>query len=422
MAESCHILIINQHGNNRGDDAAMRAMLRSLTERLADLRFSILHQFRGRRLAVELDEPVEELALILSPFEGLRLAVFVAGRWLGLSLFWVLGEEGRFIIRAYKRADLVISAPGGPNFGDIYWSHELVHWFYVAIAVLYQCPLFLYAPSAGPFRIRWLNPVRRALFRRFDKLCVREDLSASHLRELLGPDTEIEVTADSALQYRFSPFPRSDYFQDERLNLAERYIVAVSLIDYSYPRETHPEKLRDHYKEIVLGILRQITNQRDSHFLLLPQLYAKKLTDLEFLQEIGARLGDGFSWEIVDPSLDSNVQQRLFAMSDFHIASRYHPAIFGNAGLVPGICIYYEHKALGFMKQIGLERFAFDIRELSAPRISDAVNELIENRDAIRSHLKSVILGLRARAQRTSARAVEVLLAAKDTRTKGGPS
>ena len=422
MAESCHILIINQHGNNRGDEAAMRAMLRSLTERLPDPQFSVLHQFRGRRLVVELDEPVEELALILSPFESLRLAVFAAGRWLGLPLFWVLGEEGRFIIRAYASADLVISAPGGPYFWDIYWSHELVHWFYVVLAVLYQCPLFLYAPSAGPFRIRWLNPIRRVLYQRFDKLCVREDLSASHLRELLGPDAEIEVTADSALQCRFSPFSRSDYFQDEHLSQADRYIVAVSLIDYSYPGEINPEPLRDHYKKIVLGMLRQITSQRDSHYLLLPQLYAKEPTDLELLQEMGARLGDAFSWEIVDPSLDSNVQQRLCAMSDLHIASRYPPAIFGNAGLVPGICLYYEHKALGFMKQIGLERFAFDIRKLSAPRISDAVNELIENRDAIRSHLTRVIPGLRARAQRTSARAGEVFLAAKDTRTRGGPA
>ena len=56
-------------------------------------------------------------------------------------------------------------------------------------------------------------------------------------------------------------------------------------------------------------------------------------------------------------------------MCDLHLAIRYHPAIVGNTGPVPGLCIYYEHKALGFMQQLGLERFAVDIRKLDIAQL-----------------------------------------------------
>ena len=44
-----HILVVNQHGDNRGDEAALRALLASFSEKLPNLRFTIVHQSRDRR-------------------------------------------------------------------------------------------------------------------------------------------------------------------------------------------------------------------------------------------------------------------------------------------------------------------------------------------------------------------------------------
>ena len=43
--ELCHVLIVNQHGDNRGDEAAMTAVFDALADRLGPVRFTVLHQF-----------------------------------------------------------------------------------------------------------------------------------------------------------------------------------------------------------------------------------------------------------------------------------------------------------------------------------------------------------------------------------------
>lgn len=403
-----HILVINQHGENRGDEAAMRAMLRRFVEGLDAVRFTLLYQFKDRSLRLAFEEQVEDLPIVLPVRDYLRLAVYSLGLLVGLDGARILSPATRRIVDAYRSAELVVSAPGGPYFGDLYARHEIVHWWYVWLGLRFGKPLFLYATSAGPFRNRLLNPVRRRMFRAFDTLVVREELSAEHLRGLLGPGAPIHVTADSALQSRVQPLERHEYFTGDRASLAERFLVGVSLNDYHYPGSTDVAGHRERYDRAMVALLRHVATRRDCHYLLFPQLYGGAHSDVPYLERMGGQLGDELSWELVDPGLDSDGQRRLFAACDLHIASRYHPAIFGNAGTVPGICVYYEHKALGFMSQLGLERFAFDIRSVDAGELGAAADELIDRRDEYVGQLRERVPELRRRAQRTTELALEL--------------
>lgn len=404
-----HILIVNQHGENRGDEAAMRAMLARFKEELGEVRFTLLYQFRDRQLRLAFNEGVEDLPIVLPVLSYLSLLAFTVGKVLGLSLTFVLSPTMRKIIAAYERTDLVVSAPGGPYFGDIYANHEIFHWWYVWLGRLFRKPVFLYATSAGPFRNRLLNPIRKTMYRKFAQIVVREEFSAKYIRDLLGPDSQVEVTADSAIQVSLTAYPRDRYFVGERASLAHKFLVAVSLNNYSYPGAADPEALRQNYNKVMTELLTYLAEQRDCHFLFLPQLYGTAHSDVPFLREMGNSLPAQVSWEIVDPLADSDMQRRLFAMCDLHLASRYHPAIFGNTGLVPGLCIYYEHKALGFMQQLGLEHFAVDIRKLDIDQMRALIDELLQNRDEIVRHLERSVPQLRLRARRTTELAVGLI-------------
>jgi colanic acid/amylovoran biosynthesis protein len=341
--------------------------------------------------------------------EALRLSVFSAIRGLDVDVHFVLGQLGSRIIDAYEKADLIVSAPGGPYFGDIYANHEIVHWFYVWLGHVYKKPVVLYAPSVGPFKNRWLNPIRKYFFKKFDVLCVRESISKRYLQSLLGP-IPVEVTADSALQSNVVPKKRTSYF--ESIGLPERtncYLVAVSLNDYGYPGESNPDLLKTQYEQCVRKAVHRIAEKRDAHFLLIPQLYGSVHSDAEYLERIGKSFGETVSWEVVDDTLNSDEQRQLFAMSDIHIASRYHPAIFGHGASVPGICIYYEHKALGFMEKLGLERFAFDIRKLNCEDILAKVDDLLNHRDELSIALTEKIPSLQETARRTTALCASVI-------------
>jgi colanic acid/amylovoran biosynthesis protein len=315
-----HILIINQHGENRGDEAAMRAMLARFQHELGDVRFTLLYQFRDRALRLEFAEQVEALPIVLPPADYVRLALFSVGRLSRLDLDRVLSPTMQQIMAAYRSADLVVSAPGGPYFGDLYTGHELVHWWYVWLATSFGKPLFLYAPSAGPFHHAALNLVRRRMYRKFDVLVTREELSAQHLHGLLGADAPVHVTADSAIQLSFPALPRSDYFTGERAALAEKFLVAVSLNDYRYPGAADPDGMRAHYDRAMLQLLEHLACRCDCHFLFLPQLYGRVHSDVAYLRRIGEQL-TAASWELVDPDADSDQQRRLFAMCDLHLAT-----------------------------------------------------------------------------------------------------
>jgi len=403
-----NILIVNQHGENRGDEAAMRAMLAGFDERLADAHFTLLYQFRDRTLRPVLEQDVETFPIIWPLGDYVRLLAFTACKFLGFEPDSVLSPTLRGIIAAYREADLVVSAPGGPYFGDIYANHELLHWWFILLGSLYQKPLFLYATSAGPFRNILLKPIRKVLYRKFAKLVVREERSSAFIKQLLGEDTEVEVTADSAIQQSFDPVPRATYFGDRTVDFNNRLLVAVSLNDYQYPGESDPKALKSRYNATALVTLKHLVEKQGAYLLLLPQLYGKAHSDVGYLRSIASDLPEG-SWEIVDDSLNSDAQRKIFAMCDIHLASRYHPAIFGNTANVPGCCIYYEHKALGFMEQLKLEQYAFDIRTVEAAVLCRTLDSIIERRDALQQHLQDEVPRLRAKSQRTTEIAIGLI-------------
>ena len=94
----------------------------------------------------------------------------------------------------------------------------------------------------------------------------------------------------------------------------------------------------------MLKCIKHIGSKQDCHFLFFPQLYGQVHSDVPYLEDLGQMLSSNFSWEIVDPNANSDMQRRLFGMTDLCIASRYHPQIFAGCNGVPGICIYYEHQ------------------------------------------------------------------------------
>jgi len=404
-----HILIVNQHGENRGDEAAMRAMLASFVAHLPEATFTLLYQFRDRSLRLTFNEDVEALPIVLPAGDYIRALIYTAFKIVGWDARFVLPRSIRAIVEAYDRADLVVSAPGGPYFGDIYINHEIVHWWYILLARLFRKPAFLYATSAGPFNSRWMNPIRRRLYPIFDRLVTREEVSADYIRGLLGPETDVEVTADSAIQAAFEPYPRADYFSGDREHLKGRFLVAVSLNDHRYPDSRDVSQSKENYNAAMVQLLTHLAGQREVHYLFLPQLYGKVHDDSPYLRSIAEQLPQSTSWEIVDSQLDSDRQRRLFAMSDLHLASRYHPAIFGNTAFVPGICIYYEHKAVGFMRQLGLERYAFDINGVDGDALCAAVDDVLAHREELIRHLHEVVPALQERSARTTALAVELL-------------
>ncbi len=404
-----HVLVVNQHGDNTGDEAALRAMLDGLAERIGAVRFTVLHQFREASSCVDTPHDVRWQRLVLSPMHAIGLVLHTLGALLGLRFRWLLGPDARGIVDAYASADLVVSAPGGPYFGDLYWNHEPVHWFYVWLARANRRPVGLYATSAGPFRIRVFNPWRRATYRCFDRVVLREDVSARHVRQLTAGRVHVEVTADSALQQRVPAQPVADWSGAPPPD--DAVVVAVSAIDRPYDRDPDPEGRRRRYDASIAAAVAAIADRsgRPVHVAFVPQLQSIAHDDTAYLRRLGHQLVDAITWEVVGGGRTSVEQRGVFAAADLVVAGRYHPAVFAVSAEVPVLCIPYEHKAAGLMAAAGLSEFTVELDDVSPERLAAVAADLWERRAEVRETLARTEPVLRELSGRTSDLMVELI-------------
>lgn len=366
----------------------MRAMIRSLDESLDNLGATILHQFAVLDSRVEVGVPVNYLPLRVPVVEAFRLAVFTLLSRVGVRLHWLLGKRGRSIVGAYEDADLVICAPGGPYFGDIYADHEVVHWFYVWLAVVLSKPVVLYAPSVGPFRNRLLNPLRRHGFRWFRSISLREAQSLEMFSAFTRGAIEATVTGDSALQETIPPaLPPGMAIPDER------FLVIVAVRD---PGD--PERAR--YDAAVLSAIGEVCDRRpDSQVVFLPQLHGPRVRDYPYLAALAERVEGAAGVAVAEETLDSDQHRALIASADLVIAGRYHPAVFAVSAGVPVLVIPYEHKARGLAEAAGIERWTIDAADIDPERLTAMIAGLLDELPAVRDHLEAARIQLMKQAR-----------------------
>ena len=382
------VVVLNQHGDNRGDEAAMAAMVRGLGGRLDAPSFTIVHQFNDEGSQIDLAHPVEYLGLRLPVLEYARLTLHTALRVVGLQFDPLLGRQGRRIVEAIDSADLVVSAPGGPYFGDLYADHEAVHWLLVWVAHRSGKPLGLYAPSCGPFGNRLLNVLRRRGFRWFDAVALREQRSADLLRELTG--IEAVVTTDSALQDTVPAAPRGTFAAEhERL-----LVVAV--------RDPGSEG-RDRHDRAVVAAVDALAARGPLSVVFLPQLHGAQRRDAPYLTALSERVTGASSVRVLPETTVSTEQRACIAAADLVIAGRYHPAVFSISAGTPVLVIAYEHKAMGVAEAAGIADHALWLDDIDPDVLPGMATRLLDDADRVRTQLASAGPELRALSEQTSA-------------------
>ena len=398
-----HVLVVNQHGDNRGDEAALLAMCSGIEAELGPTQFTVIHQFNNAVAGPMLRPDARWITLKLPVGEAIRLMAYLALRVFRLRPQFLLGSLGQKTIHAYETADVVVSAPGGPYFGDLYIGHEAVHWLYVWIAKLHRVPAMLYATSAGPFHKKWANPFRRYTYRCFSRLFVREEISAGHIRGLFAGrrhGVNIEVSIDSALQVAIAPQERQH---------ADAQLIVVSAINWPYPNDPSPQLRQKEYDTSVTEAVKIFAESRPTHVVFVPQLYGSMHRDRPYLEALARLLPANISCEVLSDTKSSNEQRALFAAADWVIAGRYHPAVFAVSAAVPVLCIAYEHKATGVLQAAGVPDAVMSIDEVTVEVVQAKARELLATRADLSARLQVAQVALREVSSRTSGAVAELV-------------
>lgn len=398
--EKLNILILNAYGDNRGDEAAVRAMIDSFRSKLPVGNIKIM-------ITGKLDLIPYENVEVLKPFpyfDKRFSMIFLVDMLFTLITFGKLAftVSGKKFLSTVDDADFIIHAPGGPSIGDLY-SEKLVEsycLYRLLIPIVKGKPVFLYAPSVGPFSGLFKNLFRKFILKRINPLILRDKISSEYLKDQL--ELNSYVTIDSAFQNDILESYLIDSIDSKLLNLIKNEkIIGMTITDLSWhPKYRADITLRDKIVETLRGVAKFLTDEGYVIFLI-PQLYREQgkfeIPLLENIQKINKE-----KIFILPHNLDSYAQQSIISKCFCVIGMRYHPTIFSAKFNVPSISIYYEHKAKGFMKELEREDLILNVEDIDEDQIIDKFKYLEKNYAVIHEQIRDKTPKLKQKSMETT--------------------
>jgi len=399
-----NVLILHAHWDNRGDEAAIRAMIDSLRSKLLIKNMKIMIFSKNPTYF-----PYEDIGLLdLFPTLGKKASSIFS---LGIDIFLTLitfgnlafTEQGKKFISAVHDADIIIHAPGGPSIGDIWRGKfgisEFLYLYRLLISILKGKPVFFYAPSMGPFSGRLKNLIRKFVLKRASAIILREGISSKYLKEQLSLDSY--VTLDSAFQ---NDIPDEYIIKYNNLSgilktIENKKVVGMTLTDLKWhPVYRNYNGLSEKITHSLSDVIKYLVG-KGYVILLIPQLFGEQ-DDVSLLKSFCEL--DKKKIFIFPTNADSYAQQVIISKLFCIIGMRYHPNIFAAKGSVPSMAIYYEHKTKGFMERLGRTDLTINVEEISASKIIDKFTYLEENYNPIKEQLKKRTPQLREESKKTT--------------------
>ncbi len=370
-----NILVIHSHNANRGDEAAVKAMVDELLMEFPDAAITISNN--GFVPYPNMDERVRQISRLP------KLESKIAQIEFFLILFTngkvAFTREAKEFLAALKKADLVIHAPGGPSIGDTYYSAEKLYLWRLDLVRKIGKPYMFYAPSMGPFNDAGRNKKRKLILEGASAVLVRDPISKKYVENLL-PNISVDLALDSALQHDINEEQNNhvyDRYNDLKGFLSKhKKCIGITITDLKWHPIHKSEEIINFIPQIFEEFIVQKTKEGYG-IIFIPQLYGN-LNDTilmsRFMLNEHTFMMDAFTNER-DTYFQQYVIGRLYAV----VGMRYHSNIFSAKMGTPFVSISYEQKMTGFMQAINETDYCIDLQELSYDKLQEKFSMLESN-------------------------------------------
>lgn len=373
-----NIVVVNAHWNNRGDEAALRALLNQINQIIDDVNITIIFKDKGPILQFPHEKNVTYCSTRFLPNAIQVYSVLI------FNGLFVKNHDMKKTIKIIEMADIVIYAPGGAVVSDrFWWRKQLEYLFPIAIAQKKGIPTFMAAPSIGPFTKK--KRFRNNVLKNMDYICVRESLSERALKNQVKINN-IKTTIDSAF---LDDIDEKKYKKEMQLDadlsrFMESYdkIVGITVTDFEWHVKYQKNDLLKTNIYTSFQTIIHYFKERNIGVMLIPQLFGNQ-NDSNYLKKFS-----NDNTFILDQKYDTYFQQYIISQLYFNIGMRYHSNIFAAKMGVPFLAIIYEEKMLGFLKDNRLEEYAIPLESLSPELLIKQFEILEKNRERIMLILK----------------------------------
>lgn len=260
---------------------------------------------------------------------------------------------------AHYNSDLFILGGGG-LFSDekpaaiLIWS---VQWFW---AKVFSKKVIFIGQSVGPLKASWAKAIVKFVYNHVDLAVVRDNDSALLLRSIGVKNVEVSCDAALALAYEVANF--------QSIN---KYLI-LSLRPWEY---------RENFLTEIALFVDEILEKTDWQIYFLP---------FQQLQENDLLIAEKLKKMISDPSRLKikplgNWQEylQLIGSAQMIIGMRLHSLILATICRRPFLALSYSSKVRSWTKEIELEEYCLDLKEITAEKLSLKFDDILENEKQI---------------------------------------
>lgn len=402
MGKKLNIVIVNAHWSNRGDEAALRVVIDRILEKY-DCKIEVIFKDNEEVKQFPYKGNVTCFSAKFLPQNFLTEVIAVLSR----------GKIGADIslqrsIQSIKRSDVIIYAPGGSVICNrFFWRKQLEYLLPFLCAKIYKIPMFVAAPSLGPFGNHICrNFIIRRLLKVPEVICVRENISKVYLAGI-GVSENVITTVDTAF-FDAADCEMNECIlkgQDDLGGFLQKYerIVGITISDFSWHVKYSKNMGLKIQIENVMNWFMEKMREEGIGVLLIPQLFGNQ-NDTEFLEKF-----QNSNTFLLSDEVDAYFQQYIISKLYAVVGMRYHSNIFAAKAGVPFLAIVYEEKMRGFMEMWNLENYAIMLEDLSADSLLEKWDKLVGTYDSYKADLMDNCLKWKKEAEKTL-RSMEMIL------------
>jgi colanic acid/amylovoran biosynthesis protein len=387
------IAIVNAHWSNRGDEAALLAVVAGVQKNYPGAHITIL--FKDDRPVRQFPE-IDGVDCDIAKFNAKIWDI-----WLSTLTKGVLGvnEKLKYMVKTLAHSDLITYAPGGSVINSrFFWRKQMEYLVPFICAKFYRIPLMIAAPSIGPFDPSKPNRVLKWLLKVPEVFVVREEISRRYLEEI-GITENVVTTIDSAFydgikeeenQEKLDAYPELKAY-------LERYdkVVGITITDFAWHVTYGKDAALSQRINSAFGAFIEKLQNEGYGILFIPQLFGNqndsKYMD-RFMTEQTFMLKDTY-----DTYFQQFVISKLYAVEGM----RYHSNIFSAKVGTPFIPVVYEEKMEGFIARAGLDDYAIALNDLTFEALEAKFERLNAHYDEVKRLFETQLPRWRSEASKT---------------------
>lgn len=400
------ILITNIVTLNTGDAAILQGMLQILRERYGSDAEIVVYDraaavaskyypwatFRQAPLIKErrslLDRCLSRVGYghwsIRLRYAQLRIVMCLLRLKLGFLASLMASPATRAAIRDYLDADLVVST-GGTYLVENYDLAPAIYDYRLTLAA--KRPLVFFTQSLGPFTRERHRRAFADIFQQAIAIFLRDERSREHLLDLGVDSGKITLARDAA--FMLVKEHEADAARPASEHRPLRVAVSVRSLRFFGSEEREVAFVRG-----VRDLVSYLVTQQDAEvtFLSTCQGIAEYWTDdSKTASELVAGLPEAIQERV---TVDGQFRQpaeivEVYAGFDLVIATRMHAAILALAAGTPVFALAYEFKILELFGQLGLEKFAVPVEQVTR-ELGPAISTMLEARAQLRVRLAAL--------------------------------